>query len=319
VTSVLADAESSQQMCLSSLNVVVGVCAHNEEKNVGRLLEVLASVHFPSEIVVVSSGSTDRTDAIVREHRSADSRVKLIIEPVRSGKAKAVNTIMNACRSDVLVLVSGDTLPARESIARLVRWFDDPGVGAVSARPVPVNPRKGFGWVAHIMWSAHWHYLWNLTQSTKLGHVSGEMCAFSSQALAPLPQDIINEDAYMATVANRTGFRMLLDPEAIVYMKAPTGIMELIDQRRRVLAGHRQVKQKTGHYPTVLAASWWMYRSASIRTLFSILREFRLRTWVWGPVLLLCEILALALTLQLFGHKTHLLWKPVKSTKNLAV
>lgn len=315
---MLASGNGTQLWPLSTLDVSVGVSAHNEERNIKQLLEALAAVPFLEEIIVVSSGSTDRTDPIVKERALIDSRVKLIIQPARLGKVKAVNAIIDACGSDVLVFMSADTLPSAETVASLIRWFEDPTVGAVSARPVPVNKKKGFGYVAHIMWSAHWRYLWNLASSGNLAHVSGEMCAFRVTLLATLPEDVINEDAYMATVtAKRKGFRILLDPNAVVYMKAPTSVVELIEQRRRVVAGHRQVVEKTGHVPTVLAASWWMYPSATISTALAVFREFGLRLCVWGLVLLLCELLAFALTSRVFGNKTHLPWKTLKSTKSV--
>jgi cellulose synthase/poly-beta-1,6-N-acetylglucosamine synthase-like glycosyltransferase len=281
------------------------------------LLEVLTAVPFLREIIVVSSGSTDRTDPIVRDRASVDPRVKLISQRARAGKAKAVNDLVDACRCDVLVFASADTLPTEKSVASLIRWFADPTVGTVSARPVPVNAKKGFGYVAHVMWSAHWRYLWNLASMGKLAHVSGEMCAFRSKLLTPIPDDIINDDAYLATVTKRAGLRTILDPSAIVYMKVPTNPVELIDQRRRVLAGHRQVIERTGRFPTVLATSWWIYLPASIRTFLGVFHEFGVKTWVWGLVLLLCELVAMVLTSRVFGHKTHLLWKPARSTKSL--
>lgn len=300
------------------MKVAVGICAYNEEKNIGRLLEELATTPMLNEIIVVSSGSTDRTNRIVNERSSMDSRVRLIVEPARAGKAKAVNVIIHACRSDVIVFISADTLPERGSIARLVRWFEDPRIGAASARPVPVNCKRGFGHAAHIMWSAHWLYLWNLMLHGNLAHVSGEMCALSAKLLNPLPTEIINEDAYIATIMKRTARRgVILDPSARVFIKAPTNVVDLIDQRHRVLAGHKQIRKTTGYFPTVLTASWWMYPLASIHTATAVFREFGLKVWAWGVVLLFCEVLANAFASGIFGHSTQLLWKPIRSTKRV--
>ena len=47
----------------------VGVFAHNEEANIGQLLEIMLQQELEQveirEIIVVSSGSTDQTDEIV--------------------------------------------------------------------------------------------------------------------------------------------------------------------------------------------------------------------------------------------------------------
>lgn len=299
------------------LGVMMGICAYNEERNIGRLLDAIGSVSVVTEIVVVSSGSTDRTDSIVREKARTDSRIRLLQQPVRTGKADAVNVLIDSCRSPVLIFVSADTLPANESVSRIVRWFEDPTVGAVSARPVPVNPKKGFGHVAHIMWSAHWRFLWNLMLSKKLAHVSGEMCGLSSKVLRPIPQDIINEDGYIATILAKKGFRIILDRDSIVYMKAPTNIPELVDQRRRIAAGHRQIMKRTGRIPTVLASSWRIYPSEAALTIFGVFREFRIGTWLWGLVLLICELVAQLLAFGIFGQSEHVLWKTLRTTKSL--
>ena len=52
----------------SALSMMVGIAVSNEEQNIGNLLENLTT-NSPSEIetiCVVSSGSTDKTDEIVR-------------------------------------------------------------------------------------------------------------------------------------------------------------------------------------------------------------------------------------------------------------
>lgn len=55
-------------MCLID-QITVIVLTYNEEANIGR---ALASVSWASRIVVIDSGSTDRTTGIVREHERAE-------------------------------------------------------------------------------------------------------------------------------------------------------------------------------------------------------------------------------------------------------
>jgi biofilm PGA synthesis N-glycosyltransferase PgaC len=53
------------------------IAARNEEANIGRKIEETLALDYPPdrlEIVVVSDGSTDRTDAIV--HAASDPRVR---------------------------------------------------------------------------------------------------------------------------------------------------------------------------------------------------------------------------------------------------
>lgn len=64
------------------IDVSIGIPAYNEERNIGRLLTAILnqktqSVNI-SQIVVVSSGSTDKTDFIVESFSKEDDRVVLI-------------------------------------------------------------------------------------------------------------------------------------------------------------------------------------------------------------------------------------------------
>ncbi len=81
------------------ISVSVGVCAYNEENNIGYALESVTSQALDGfslqEIIVVSSASTDRTDDIVRDHSTKDGRVRLIAQEQRKGKTSAVNLFMS--------------------------------------------------------------------------------------------------------------------------------------------------------------------------------------------------------------------------------
>ena len=72
--------------------------AHNEEANIGRLLERLQQQRLDqveiAEIIVVASGCTDGTEAIVQAAAAADARISLLVQPQREGKASAMNLFL---------------------------------------------------------------------------------------------------------------------------------------------------------------------------------------------------------------------------------
>ena len=61
-----------------SIRCSVGITAHNEEKNIGKLLTALLAQELEqvdiSEIIVVASGCTDRTCDVVRDFEKQDVR-----------------------------------------------------------------------------------------------------------------------------------------------------------------------------------------------------------------------------------------------------
>src|SRR5690348_5617865 len=132
----------------------VGVMAYNEEMNIRRTLRAVLEQESKSaavaEVIVVASGCTDNTVAIVREVMQDDARVQLIVQEQREGKASAINLFLKKARSPVLALVGADIIPEKDALERLCACFEDEMVGMVGARPVPVNDQDTFtGHAAH--------------------------------------------------------------------------------------------------------------------------------------------------------------------------
>lgn len=217
------------------LTVSVGVMAYNEERNMGRLLEALTTQRLETaeiaQIFVVSSGSTDRTDAIVREWEGRDPRIRLIRQASREGKSSAINLFLAEAEADVFVLESGDTVPAPDCVEQLVAPFADGSVGMTGARPVPVDDESTFmGFVVHMLWRLH-HKM--AMRSPKLG----EMVAFRSFVREIPPESAVDEASIEAIVVAR-GKTLRYAPEAVVRNKGAGSVRDFIKQRRRIYAGH---------------------------------------------------------------------------------
>ena len=109
---------------LDIIKCSVGITAHNEEANIGQLLEAMLNQRLHtveiSEIIVVASGCTDRTEDIIREHMNKDARIQLYIQEKREGKTSAINVFLRHATEEICVLESGDTLPHEDTIENMV-------------------------------------------------------------------------------------------------------------------------------------------------------------------------------------------------------
>jgi Glycosyl transferase family 2 len=116
--------------------VSVIVAAFNEvDCIVAKLTSTLTRQRYPRdkiEVIVVSDGSTDGTDA--RVQRYPDNRVRLVRQEPRAGKSPALNRGVAEARGDVLVFTDANALFAPDAIARLAARFADPRVGLVSGQ-----------------------------------------------------------------------------------------------------------------------------------------------------------------------------------------
>src|SRR3989344_5733803 len=133
---------------LMRISVSIGIMAHNEEHNIGLLLDGLSAQKLKNvsvkEIIVISSGSTDETNAIVQDCCVKNPKLKLIVEPKRSGKSHAVNIFLKKAACDVVVLLNADLNLTQKTI------------GMTGCHPVPVNDASMFmGFAGHLLWDLH--------------------------------------------------------------------------------------------------------------------------------------------------------------------
>jgi biofilm PGA synthesis N-glycosyltransferase PgaC len=213
----------------------IGLMAYNEEANISKVLEALSEQKTTrveiDEILVISSGCTDETDDIVESWERKDSRIRLLRQERREGKASAVNLFLQAARNDILVLESADTLPLPDTVELLVLPLADDRVGMTGAHPVPLNPKDTFlGGVVHLMWELHHRVA---LEAPKLG----EMVAFKKR-VALIPHDSAVDEASLEAAIRKAGLELVYVPAAIVYNRGPENLRDFLVQRRRIQAGH---------------------------------------------------------------------------------
>lgn len=193
--------------------------AYNEGAALECKLRETLALDFPRdklEILVVSDGSTDRTDAIAR--KCGDARVRLIRIPRRSGKTHAQNEAAGVSRGEVLVFSDATSIYDREALRYLTRHYDDPAVGAVSGRYLYFDSDSasptGFGS------SAFWTYenLIKYLQSriSTLTGCSGCIYSVRRSLYVPLPDsdcsDLIEPLHIVAA-----GYRVVFEHRAVAY------------------------------------------------------------------------------------------------------
>lgn len=261
------------------LECCVAVMAYNEESNIGHLLKALLRQRLETvsiaEITVVASGCTDRTEEIVHEYAVQDPRVKLYTQAGREGKASAVNLLLQHTQQEIVVLESADTLPAPDTIEKLVAPFADPNVGMTGGRPVPTNdPRRFMGYVAHLLWNLHHRVS---LRRPKMG----ELIAFRN-AFRQIPFDSAVDEASIEPLILGQGMALRYAPEAVVYNRGPETVHDFFKQRRRIYAGHLYVRDTLGY--RVSTTSGW-------RILPLFLAEIKLdwRYFAWGPAAIALE------------------------------
>jgi glycosyltransferase involved in cell wall biosynthesis len=223
------------------LTISAGVCAYNEEKNILKCLRSLTSQKLREkelvEMLVVSSGSTDRTDELVLQYsKDVDPRVRLIRQEKREGKNSAVNAFIEAAKGEVLFLANADNVMREDTFDLMSEHFLDPKTGMVGGHPVPVNDKSTFmGFAVHMLWDMH-HRL-------SLIHPKvGEIVAFRNTGLR-IPVGMGSDEDLIRRDMEKRGLQVRYEPSAIIYNRGPTNVEDFFEQRTRVNIGERYMKR----------------------------------------------------------------------------
>jgi glycosyltransferase involved in cell wall biosynthesis len=110
------------------------VTAYNEESRIRAKIENSLQLIFDNaafEIIIASDCSEDATDEIVREY--AAQSVRLVRAPERLGKEHAQQCAIKEANGDILVFSDVATEIPADAIQKLIAYFNDPGIGAVSS------------------------------------------------------------------------------------------------------------------------------------------------------------------------------------------
>lgn len=293
------------------MRVVAGITALNEERTIGPLLEALLAARpagAPIErIVVVSSACQDRTEEIVRGISARDPRVTLIAEPVRRGKAAAINTFLAARPpgTDVTVIASADILPFPGATEAIVAALADPAVGMAGGQPVPQNEGRSLtDRMARLMWHLHDRMA---LRSPKLG----ELVAVRSSLVADIDAESPVDESSLEAAVREKGARLVYVPEARIANRGPSTLREWMSQRRRIAFGHLWLKRRTGYSVSTGAG-------ARVLPVWLAAVAPRPDRWIPGIALVVTEVAARwqARCDLRRGSKNYAVWKIAESTKS---
>jgi cellulose synthase/poly-beta-1,6-N-acetylglucosamine synthase-like glycosyltransferase len=207
------------------------VAAHNEEDVIVPRLENLLALDYPPEqldIVVVSDGSTDRTDHLVEAVAARTPRVRLL-HVARGGKVAAQDFAVRATDGDIVAFSDANTVWRVDALRKLVRSFADPEVAYVcgdhSYEPTIGTNREG----VYARFEA-----WLRKNESRVGSVTGgvgPIYAVRRDDYVELDPRFGHDLALPYLLVER-GRRAVVEPEAIAWEKPARDIED--EYRRKI-------------------------------------------------------------------------------------
>ena len=217
------------------------IAAHNEEAVIEQRIDNALALDYPPEkleVVVASDGSTDGTLEIVRRYEGRGVWL-LDFQPQR-GKACVLNAAIRELDSEILLLSDANTFTDSSAARKLVRWFQQPEVGAVCGRLVLTDRRTGRN-----VDGIYWKYETFLKRCEgRLGGLlgaNGAIYALRRSVYTPIPDNTIVDDFVIPLLAKvRTGCAIIYDVDAVAREETAPGLGSEFHRRSRIGAGGYQ-------------------------------------------------------------------------------
>jgi biofilm PGA synthesis N-glycosyltransferase PgaC len=223
---------------LRSVSFVIAV--HNGEKFLQRKLDTIFGLNYPRElmeILIVSDGSTDRTDEIAQAF--AAQGVRFLAVP-RAGKSAALNAAIPMLSGEILVLTDIRQTLDPDCLRNVIACFGDPKVGAVSAELHVVDERTHEEFYTDLYWR---YELWQRQRMSRIDSsfgCTGAFYAVRRELWTPFPPGLLVDDAYLPLTVFFRGYRVIYEPTSKIY-DFPTALGSEFRRKVRTQAGLYQL------------------------------------------------------------------------------
>lgn len=222
--------------------ISVTLPAYNAEDTLRPVLEGLVAMDYPADrrqILVVSDGSTDGTDALVREY--AAQGVELLRVEGRLGKTDVENHACEALTGEIIVNTDASVTVRPDAIKKLVAALGDPTVGAASARDISV---ESVGAKGHASEAAYVGYeMWVRDLETAVSGIIGSSgCLYAIRASLHRRQlpGHLSRDFSSALWAQMNGLRAVSVRDAVCFV--PRAASMQIEYRRKIRTMSRGIQ-----------------------------------------------------------------------------
>lgn len=217
--------------------VSVVMSAFNEEYIIGQKVRSVAESDYDPaklEILVVSDGSDDGTDAIVKELAQEFPNIQLF-RLNRDGKPNAINYLVEISKGDIIISTDANVIFTKDTVCEVVAPFKDQKIGMVGSNLTSSMPHgeKGVSLQEKVYMERenelkyHEGILWGCMMGA-----FGGCYAMRKELFAEVPGHIKNDDFYLTMKVLLDGKDCILAPKAVCYEEA--SVKESVEFKRKI-------------------------------------------------------------------------------------
>lgn len=256
-----------------SVSIIMAV--RNEAARLPAKIENLAALEYPRErveIIVVSDGSTDGTNDILKRLQSA---VRSVVLPEAEGKATALNHGISIARGEIVVFVDVRQRIEPDALKFLGGNFADASIGCVSGELVLTDSASGNASAVGLYWRMEKLVRKLESETGSVMGATGALYAVRRSLLTSLPAGTLCDDMYIPFEVIRQNHRVVFEPRAIALDAI------FADWRREF---RRKVRTLAGNYQLLRLSPWLLTAANPLR--FELFSHKLLRLFVPFALLL---------------------------------
>lgn len=230
-----------KEIALYQPKVSVIIPAWNEEVGLIHTVGSLLKNSYPNlEIVVVNDGSTDNSDALMRdliaENQGESSKKVIYHYQENGGKGNALNKGIRLSSGEIILTVDADGIVDKDAVKNFVAYFANPHVmGAVgNVKVANTDSVIGVTQCLEFIFSFYFKKADALMGSIYI--IGGAAGAFRREVFEKLgfySEGNITEDIELTVRMQKAGMKIIYAPDAIVYTEGASDMQGLMKQRLR--------------------------------------------------------------------------------------
>lgn len=281
-----------------------------KEPKIGRAIESFLNQKIKEKYELIVSAPDKETQDIVKKYKT----VKLFKDPGK-GKAYALNLILKKVRGEIIILTDGDVYVGESSVNEILKGFENPEVGCVAGRPVPVEDRKSkYGYWANFLFDSAHKLRQKLMKEGKFFQSSGYLYAIRNKIVKEVPLDTA-DDAIIPHFISNKGYKIAYAEKAIVFVKNVSNWKEWVSQKIRCSRAHENLNKYTDIKKSPRTKTF-INESKGVIYLISYPKNLKEFFWSWELIFARLYIWLIAFFEVYIRKKYHKdNWKRVESAR----
>ncbi|MCK5686436.1 glycosyltransferase [bacterium] len=224
-----------------SVSVIIPV--FNEDKNIESKVKntLVALKNYTGEIIVVSDGSTDKTNHLLKNLKAENrSIVKTIVCDQRSGKAAAINTALPECTGELVLITDANVFLDCKFFSEIIKMYNEFDCDCVFGNLIYSSFSYSSLTVGE---NSYWSWdklLSTLETCSGLGSATGiigSLLSFKTELIKEIPANAILDDMELLAILLEKKKKSLFCSKAFGYEIPARTTYDGIVRKERIISG----------------------------------------------------------------------------------